>query len=1125
MRTVETSGVCAVVPAGQAGFRPRVLGMGLLTADREVVTCAHVVDLALGVGWQRDGRPARLRICFPFHDRALCLDGYVDPDRWFPPGRSLDGEPADVAVIRLDEPAPVEVGRMRWGPYRPGAAVQVYGFRGTALADGSWRSHPDGEWAFGKVVGPQPGGRAQFDGQRTTGARITGGFSGGAVYDPEQRAAVGMIVEADRNADSRIAQFIDAASLRQALGEGQAAAPSPPGTLFDSSLPHQSERLFVGRVGLQDLLLEHTTGERQLPPVHLVGHGGIGKTALLRQMLDRVPGSVYVDVAFIRSPLDLLRRLVTELLPQRIGFPNYLRESGRYADLERGLLLRPDLNRQAILFLSKLADLQPTGDGGEIGSASRLTQGEAPGAAQTMPIFEALSPADRELFVNPLPRMTRAFAADLGAAGYRLCLALDRTERAPAHLGEWLWREVLPECPGVRLMTAGRDDISQAWRLSPGRVRVRELGPLSEAEGARMISRIGITDPASQDRILASAGGIPLAIELAAESIAWASAEPPVSNGAVDAFVVDRMVKVFMEELAGPERRLLQHLAIFRRFNRETLNELRLGSEQTIDAMLAIRFVKHVEHGYALHDSVRDFILRDLRRQEPSTYRTLHVRAADHYRNQPGPFTEGGPRFLEWLYHTLSANGPDGFDQLRRYFTVAALAIRPDFCGAVIRVARESDVDGELPQLWLRFFEGAVSRQRFDFADCVAIYEEILRDADIELDQELKAELLYQHSVALWYLCRFEEAERVARASMDLNRTLGKNHFYNRSQGVIGLALDRMGRFPAAIRQVRQLARRAATSDPVSEAYALNSVGYFSWHAGDWRGSESALLACRERWIALKNPLGECYPLGHLGLLYTGVRQYGLAWELLQRSEHLSQVSGNPEMTSVTLQNLSAYHRRTGDFPASVACGEEAVEVSRRLKHPYFQADSLRCLGETYLALGEVDRARQAVDAGLAEMTGSQAIYLQTRLTALGLAVRVEECLTAGGGTGDQERLHDELRALTTSCVDNGFLNTAADTVFSTLRLVRPGRAIPGDADLVTLFAQGADLAFAYNWYVGMDYLERVRQLGDARLDSALDAAYGPDRLRELHDSRTARTLKSFHAAELDRVARFCGPP
>ncbi|MCA1675982.1 MAG: serine protease, partial [Actinobacteria bacterium] len=252
---METSGVCAVVPAGQAGFRPQVFGMGLHITDREVVTCAHVVDFALGAGWQRSGRPARLRICFPFHDRALCMEGTVDPDRWFPPGRSVNGEPADIAVIRLDEPSPVDVGRVLLAGYLPGAAVQVYGFRGATLADGSWRSHPDGEWAFGQVVGPQPGGRVQFDGQRTTGARVTRGFSGGAVYDPEQRAVVGMIVEADRDADTRIAQFIGVACLQRALGTGPVAP--PPTVVFDSSLPRQGDNLFVGRLGLQELLLEH----------------------------------------------------------------------------------------------------------------------------------------------------------------------------------------------------------------------------------------------------------------------------------------------------------------------------------------------------------------------------------------------------------------------------------------------------------------------------------------------------------------------------------------------------------------------------------------------------------------------------------------------------------------------------------------------------------------------------------------------------------------------------------------------------------------------------------------------------------------------------------------------------
>jgi hypothetical protein len=213
----EQNGVCTIVPRGQSDFRPVVFGMGILVNACEVVTCAHVIDAALGPEWLEASTPPAVHVCFPFTEGPVCLEGCVDRKRSFPPGRSKSGEPSDIAVIQLTEDAPDLVQRALLRTYVVDASVKAYGFRGKEV-DGQWRSHPYGEWAEGKVIGPQPGGRVQFDGLRTTGARVEGGFSGSAVYDREQDAVVGMVVEADRDMANKIAQFIDVPTLRKALG-------------------------------------------------------------------------------------------------------------------------------------------------------------------------------------------------------------------------------------------------------------------------------------------------------------------------------------------------------------------------------------------------------------------------------------------------------------------------------------------------------------------------------------------------------------------------------------------------------------------------------------------------------------------------------------------------------------------------------------------------------------------------------------------------------------------------------------------------------------------------------------------------------------------------------------------
>src|SRR2546423_1665856 len=82
----DMAGICAVVPVDQPGFRPTVYGMGIVIAPRIVVTCAHVVETALGPHWLADESPPMIRVSFPFAKGAV-LEGTVSRDLWFPADR------------------------------------------------------------------------------------------------------------------------------------------------------------------------------------------------------------------------------------------------------------------------------------------------------------------------------------------------------------------------------------------------------------------------------------------------------------------------------------------------------------------------------------------------------------------------------------------------------------------------------------------------------------------------------------------------------------------------------------------------------------------------------------------------------------------------------------------------------------------------------------------------------------------------------------------------------------------------------------------------------------------------------------------------------------------------------
>jgi predicted NBD/HSP70 family sugar kinase len=213
--------ICAIVPSRQKGYQPIVYGMGFLVSDQQILTCAHVVEAALGSDWQQGA--GTVQVCFPFvetDEGVLILQGHVDRERWFARGTPTNKKPTDIAVIVLDVAAPGSVKRatLLHASFEPDVMVKIYGFAGLTAAGGYVISHPTGQYVEGKTMGALPGGRAQFQGTWTTGTVVQSGFSGAGVYDPQRDSIVGMVVRASANPAESIAEFIGTPSLRLALG-------------------------------------------------------------------------------------------------------------------------------------------------------------------------------------------------------------------------------------------------------------------------------------------------------------------------------------------------------------------------------------------------------------------------------------------------------------------------------------------------------------------------------------------------------------------------------------------------------------------------------------------------------------------------------------------------------------------------------------------------------------------------------------------------------------------------------------------------------------------------------------------------------------------------------------------
>ena len=239
-----------------AGTTESVSGMAFMVSPRLAVTCAHVVNDALGRNMLERSplsADASVTVRFPLgHDITRADGSYVVPERrarvvaFKAPGRL----PADdIALLELAEPAPMEVGQTVLAEIR-GIALErdelgVFGPpEGAPLA-----VHFDAR--FGGKVNPS---WAQIDPTSASGSFVTGGFSGGRVWSYDHDAAIGMIVAMQMGEGQRRAFIIPAAAIRRFL-------PGIPSELRQVG-PNFCAVWTVFAVCFLALVLSHFLGER-----------------------------------------------------------------------------------------------------------------------------------------------------------------------------------------------------------------------------------------------------------------------------------------------------------------------------------------------------------------------------------------------------------------------------------------------------------------------------------------------------------------------------------------------------------------------------------------------------------------------------------------------------------------------------------------------------------------------------------------------------------------------------------------------------------------------------------------------------------------------------------------------
>ncbi|WP_027087901.1 LuxR C-terminal-related transcriptional regulator [Cohnella panacarvi] len=217
----------------------------------------------------------------------------------------------------------------------------------------------------------------------------------------------------------------------------------------------------------------------------------------------------------------------------------------------------------------------------------------------------------------------------------RVILAFDTFEEL-SDLEGWLRERLfarLSDC--VLLMTAGRFPLGGTWTASPAwreRMHPIPLDALSREESVEYAKRCGLRQGEEADRVWMSSFGHPLAMSLAtAHRSSIGTRADDMEGGSW----FHELADVWLKEAADPKLRLLVEAASLpRRFNASilaaALNVPELPAS-SFDDLIRISFIRKAEHGWAMHDLMRDAVAAYLREREPDRYHALVARLARYY--------------------------------------------------------------------------------------------------------------------------------------------------------------------------------------------------------------------------------------------------------------------------------------------------------------------------------------------------------------------------------------------------------------------------------------------------------------------------------------------------------------
>ncbi len=249
--------------------------------------------------------------------------------------------------------------------------------------------------------------------------------------------------------------------------------------------------------------------------------------------------------------------------------------------------------------------------------------------------------------------------------------------------------------------------------------------------------------------------------------------------------------------------------------------------------------------------------------------------------------------------------------------------------------------------------------------------------------------------------------ERSDVKSLDLFFRKGKIHF----------CMGQMGAAKTVFENLLLEARRLC--DHNAEAEALFRLGWISFYMHQPRSAQTMLIKAIRLSRQKDFPEILLKATGFLGFVYAVLGNLKEAANLLTEAFDLGVKLDTSEGKAWTLVNLARYYNWIGEFEKTLELCRQLHMLNLEIRSPYFRILLYFIQGSAYGALGQIDKAKQQLKAGLKQLEGVDDKFWRPRfLNTLGWvhaeigefqdAVRLnKQSLEEAISTGDPEIIHN----------------------------------------------------------------------------------------------------------------------